>query len=93
MMQLIRGDEMNCGNTNEFRLQVVNKSFTYRLSQPQADWMPVLAFTATIGPDGSFEATAGNGYMRGKLSDGHMHGRMSGDVCGFTFDADRNGTW
>ena len=93
IMQLIRGDESTCGNTNEFSLRVANRSFTYRLSQPQIDWRPTLVFTTTIGSDGSFEATTGNGFMRGTLKDGHMQGRISGDACGFTFDAARNGSW
>ncbi|MFL5252653.1 MAG: hypothetical protein ACJ8AI_07125 [Rhodopila sp.] len=93
MMQLIRGAEMICGNTNEFRLQVINQSFTYQLSQPTVDWKPVLVFTSAIGPDGSFNAAAGNGFMRGTLKDGHMKGQISGDACAFTFDADRNATW
>ena len=91
--QLIRGDVMNCGNNNEFRLQMTNQSFTYRLSQPQAGWKPVVVFTAAIGPDGTFEATSGTSYMRGTLKNGHMQGRISGDICGFDFDADRTGTW
>jgi len=93
LMQLIRGGEMSCGNSNEFTLQVSSQSFTYRLSQPQADWKPVVVFTATIGADGSFDAESGTSFMRGKLKDGHMHGQISGDICGFTFDADRTGTF
>ena len=83
-MQLNRGDEMNCGNTNEFRLRVAGQSFTYRLSQQQVAWKPVVVFTASIGPDGAFEAVSGTSYLRGTLKNGHMQGRMSGDVCGFT---------
>jgi hypothetical protein len=92
-MQLIRGDEMNCGNTNEFRLQVTGQSFTYRLLQQQVAWKPVVVFTSSIGPDGSFEAVSGSSYLRGTLKDGHMQGRISGDMCGFTFNADRSGTF
>lgn len=93
LMQLIRGDAINCGNTNEFRLQVTNQSFTFKLAQPQVDWKPQILFTASIAPDGSFNAQSGTSYMRGTLKDGHMQGRISGDSCGFTFDADRNGNW
>ncbi len=92
LMQLIRGDVMNCGNTNEFQLQVVNQTFTYRLTQPLS-YRPAIVFTASIAPDGSFEATSGAAYMRGTLKDGHIHGRISGDACGFDFNADRGGAW
>ena len=93
LMQLIRGDVINCGNSNEFHLKVANQSFSYELSQPQAPWKPVIVFTATIGPDGAFNATSGTGYMRGTLTNGHMQGRISGDICGFDFNADRTGNW
>lgn len=93
LKQLLRGDETSCGNTDEFHLQISGRQFTYRLLQPQADWRPVIVFGATIAPDGTFNAVSGDSFMRGTLKQGHIHGEMSGDVCGFSFDADRTGTW
>ncbi len=92
-MQLIRGDAMTCGDNNEFRLLVSGQSFTYRLMQQQVEWKPVVVFTGSIAPDGKFDATSGTSFMRGRLKDGHMQGRISGDLCGFDFDADRSGTF
>jgi hypothetical protein len=92
-MQLIRGGAMNCGDGNEFRLQVSGQSFTYRLSQQSVAWKPVVVLTGAIAPDGSFDATSGTSFMRGALKNGHMQGRISGDACGFDFSADRTGTF
>lgn len=93
LAQLIRGTEMNCGNMDEFSVQVVNHTVGFTLRQPQADWKPVVVFSAPIQADGSFDAELGTSYMRGTLSDGHMQGRISGDICGFSFNADRDGTF
>ena len=93
IMQLIRGDGITCGNQNPINLHVVDRTFSYRLSQPQADWRPVLVFAAVIAPDGAFNAQTGDRYMRGTVSGGHMQGEIAGDVCGFSFVADRGGTW
>ncbi len=68
-------------------------SFTYRLSQPRAEWKPNIVFTATIGPDGSFNARSGPDSMSGQVSQGTMQGVIVGDICGFNFNAARGGTW
>ena len=60
ILQLTRGDAINCGNQDPVVLQVADRSFTYQLRQPRADWAPVLVFRATIQPDGSFNAQAGS---------------------------------
>ncbi len=90
---LVRGTAINCGNQDEFTLTIVNNTLTYQLSQPQVDWKPVILFTTAIGADGSFDAESGTSFMRGHIVNGHMRGELSGDVCGFTFEADRSGTW
>jgi hypothetical protein len=93
VMQLTRGDAMNCGDENPITLQVRDNAFTYRLSQPQADWKPVIVFAATIGPDGSFNARSGSSSMSGRVVNGSMQGLIIGDICGFSFNAGRGGTW
>ena len=93
LAQLIRGTEMNCGNMDEFSWQVVNHTISFKLPQPQADWKPVVTFSAPIQADGSFDAESGTSYLRGTLSNGHMQGEVSGDICGFSFNADRDGTF
>lgn len=93
VMQLSRGDAINCGNQNSITLNVKDHAFTYRLDQPQAEWRPVIVFTATIGPDGSFNARSGPDSMIGRVASGSMQGQIIGDICGFSFVADRGGTW
>jgi hypothetical protein len=93
VMQLSRGNAMSCGNQNPISLVVKDHTFTYRLNQPQADWKPFIDFTATIGPDGTFNARSGPDSMTGTLSQGSMQGQIVGDVCGFSFSADHGGTY
>jgi hypothetical protein len=91
VMQLSRGEAINCGNQNPITLQVMNQTFTYRLDQPQADWRPTIVFTATIGPDGSFNARSGPDSMSGQVQGGTMQGQIIGDICAFSFVADHGG--
>jgi hypothetical protein len=93
VMQLTRGDATNCGNENPITLQVKNQTFTYRLAQPQAEWKPVIIFTVTIAADGSFDGRAGPDSMSGHVAGGSMQGQVVGDMCGFSFNADRGATW
>lgn len=93
LTQTIRGTAMSCGNQNEFTVTVTNHTINFSLPQPEAEWKPVVPFSATIGPDGSFDAESGTSFMRGTVSHGHMQGQISGDICGFTFNADRDGTF
>jgi hypothetical protein len=93
VMQLSRGDPMNCGNQDPISIVVKDHSFTFRLSQPQASWKPFIDFTATIGPDGTFNARSGPDSMSGSVSQGSMQGQIIGDVCGFAFSADHGGTY
>jgi hypothetical protein len=89
VMQLIRGSAMNCGDQVDFTLRIVNHAFTFKLPQPTAEWKPVIVFTANVGSDGSFNVMSGPDYMRGGIAGGVMHGEISGDICGFTFNASR----
>jgi hypothetical protein len=91
-MQLSRGETIDCGNQDLITLQVKNQSFTFRLDQPQAVWKPTVTFTATIGPDGSFNAQSGPDSMSGRVAGGAMQGQIIGDICGFSFVANREGT-
>jgi hypothetical protein len=91
LMQLNRGDAINCGNENPITLHVANHAFTYQLNQPQAEWKPVILFKAMIGPDGAFNAQTGPDSMTGSVSGGNMQGTIIGDVCGFSFNASRGG--
>jgi hypothetical protein len=92
-MQLIRGDSMRCGDNNEFRLTVSGQSFTYTLEQQTVAWKPTVLLSGQIASDGTFDAQSGTSFMRGSLKNGHMQGRISGDACGFDFNADRTGTF
>ncbi len=93
LMQLSRGDPVSCGNENPFTLHVANHAFTYQLNQPQADWRPFIVFNAAIGPDGAFNARSGPDSMSGTVESGNMQGVIIGDICGFSFNASRGGTW
>jgi hypothetical protein len=93
VMQLSRGDAMNCGDENPITLEVKDRSFTYQLNQPRAEWKPIIVFSATIWPDGSFNAQSGPDSMSGQVSGGTMQGVIIGDICGFNFNAARGGTW
>jgi hypothetical protein len=92
-MQLSRGTAITCGNENPITLQVTNHQFTYQLHQPQAEWKPVVVFNAVIGPDGGFDTQSGPDSMSGSVNGGNMQGVIIGDMCGFSFNASRGGTW
>jgi hypothetical protein len=92
-MQLSRGQAINCGNENPITLHVANHAFSYQLNQPQAEWKPVIVFNAAIGPDGAFNAQSGPDSMSGSVAGGNMQGVIIGDICGFSFNASRGGTW
>jgi hypothetical protein len=93
VMQLSRGDAITCGDENPITLQVTDNILTYQLSQPRAEWKPVIVLTAKIRSDGSFNAQSGPDSMNGYVSQGTMQGVIIGDICGFNFNAARAGTW
>ncbi len=92
-MQLTSGSADSCGTSNIFRVVVQNSAFRFVLNQPQVPWQPQRVFTATIAPDGSFNAGADVAYMRGTARQGHMQGQIVGDACQFQFEADSDGTF
>ena len=92
VMQLSRGTALGCGNADAITLRVKDHAFTYQLNQPQADWRPVIIFTAKIGPDGSFNTRSGPDFMSGQVANGTIQGQIAGDICGFSFVADRGGS-
>jgi hypothetical protein len=93
LMQLTSGMPTACGTSNVFALVVQGHAFRYVLDQPEVPWQPQRVFTASILPDGSFQAGTGVAYMRGTLSQGHMQGQIVGDACQFQFEADSVGTF
>jgi len=92
-MQLASGPPGSCGTSDIFTVTVQNSGFRFVLNQPQVPWQPQRVFTATIAPDGSFNAGTGIAYMRGTASQGHMQGQIVGDACQFQFEADSDGTF
>jgi hypothetical protein len=93
LMQLASGPPGSCGTSDIFTVTVQNSGFRFVLNQPQVPWQPQRVFTATIAPDGSFNAGTGVAYMRGTASQGHMQGQIVGDACQFQFEADSDGTF
>jgi hypothetical protein len=93
VMQLSRGEAINCGNESPITLHVASHAFTYKLNQPQAEWKPVVVFNAAIEPDGGFDARSGPDSMSGTVVGGNMQGVIVGDTCSFSFNASRGGTW
>jgi len=91
--QLVRGDPISCGTQDSFTLRVANKAFHYVLNQPQVTWQPQRSFDVVIASDGAFQTQSGTAYIRGQLSQGHMQGEITGDACGYQFEADNTGTW
>jgi hypothetical protein len=91
--QLVSGAAVSCGTQDPVNLQVRNGAFNYVLNQPQVPWQPRRSFDVVIAPDGSFQAQSGPASISGQVSQGHMHGQIVGDACGYQFEADNSGTW
>jgi hypothetical protein len=91
--QLVSGAAASCGTQDPLNLQVRNGAFHYVLNQPQVPWQPRRSFDVVIAPDGSFQAQSGPASISGQVSQGHMHGQIVGDACGYQFEADNSGTW
>jgi hypothetical protein len=83
----------DCGNGDDFTLNVRNSKFSYVLPQPNVPYRRQVRFDATVAPDGSFDSGSGGTYMRGRFGQGHMSGQIVGDACSFDMEADRTGTW
>lgn len=93
LMQLASGSPGSCGTSDTFTVTVQNSAFRFVLNQPQVPWQPQRVFSATIAPDGSFNAGSGVAYIRGTAIQGHMQGQIVGDACQFQFEADSDGTF
>jgi hypothetical protein len=91
--QLVSGAAVSCGTQDAVNLQVQNSAFRYVLNQPQVPWQPRRTFDVVIASDGSFQAQSGPASISGQVSQGHMHGQIVGDACGYQFEADNSGTW
>jgi hypothetical protein len=92
--QLVRGGDgpgLLCGSMDPLTVTVVNRAFHYVLNQPELPYQPTRAFDATIDADGSFRAVNGPAYMTGSVGAGNMQGQISGDACGYVFQASRQG--
>jgi hypothetical protein len=92
--QLVRGGDgpgMLCGQIDGFSTTVTNRRFHYVLNQPELPYQPTRAFDVAIDADGGFRATNGPAYINGNAGGGTMQGEVSGDACGYVFQADRQG--
>jgi hypothetical protein len=91
---LVRGDGgpgLLCGSLDPFSVTVAGRAFHYVLHQPEIPYQATRVFAVTIDTDGAFKATDGPTYIAGNAGGGTMQGEVSGDVCGYTFEADRLG--
>ena len=91
--QLVSGATVSCGTQDTVSLQVKSGAFRYVLNQPEVPWQPRRSFDVVIAPDGTFQAQSGPASISGQVSQGHMHGQIVGDACGYQFEADNAGTW
>ncbi len=92
--QLVRGGSgvgLLCGSMDPVTITVTGRAFQYVLRQPEVAYQPTRTFNATIDTDGSFNATDGPAYINGNAGGGAMQGEISGDACGYVFQADRQG--
>jgi hypothetical protein len=92
--QLIRGGNgpgILCGQLDPFTVTVQGRAFRYVLNQPEVPYQPTRTFTVAIAADGSFRTVDGPAYMNGNAGGGTMQGNLSGDACGYVFQADRQG--
>jgi hypothetical protein len=92
--QLVRGGSgvgLLCGTTDPFAVTVTGRAFQYVLRQPEVAYQPTRTFNATIDDDGGFKATDGPAYINGTVGGGAMQGELSGDACGYVFQANRQG--
>jgi len=94
MKQLVRGGDgpgMLCGQMDPFAVTVAGRAFRYVLNQPEVPYQPTRTFDVTIDADGNFKATNGPAYITGSAGGGTMQGQLSGDACGYVFQANRLG--
>ncbi len=92
--QLVRGGDgpgILCGQLDPFTVTVTNRHFSYVLHQPEVPFQPTVPFDVTIAADGSFRAVNGPDYITGTAGGGTMQGDVSGDACGYFFQAATKG--
>jgi len=94
---LVSGAQSNwCNTPSEITLPIQNAAFNYVLMHPNVprDSGDSLSptFAVAVNSDGSFNATSQNGeaQMTGRITGGHMAGRINGTGCGYEFTADRS---
>jgi hypothetical protein len=90
--QLVRGGDgpgLLCGLLDPVTITVAGRAFHYVLRQPEVPYQPTRTFDATIDADGAFRAVDGPAYIAGSAGGGHMQGEISGDACGYAFQADQ----
>nr|WP_294501054.1 hypothetical protein [uncultured Rhodopila sp.] len=82
-----------CDTPPAITLVVQNNAFAYVLSHPNvppgSGFSSSPSFTASIGPDGSFDAYTQNNTaeMTGSVSGSQISGKISGVGCGYAFSA------
>jgi hypothetical protein len=90
--QLVRGGDgpgVLCGQIDPFSVTVAGRAFQYVLHQPEVAYQPTRTFNVTINADGTFRSVDGPAYLDGSAGGGTMQGEVSGDACGYVFQADR----
>lgn len=90
--QLERGSDgpgLLCGQLDPFSVTISGRAFRYVLQQPEVQFQPTREFDVTIAADGSFKAVSGPAYIDGSVGGGMMQGEISGDACGYVFQANR----
>jgi hypothetical protein len=90
--QLVRGGDgpgVLCGSLDPFTVTVSGRTFRYVLRQPEVPYTPTRTFAVTIDQDGAFRAVDGPAYIVGSAGGDAMQGEISGDACGYVFQADR----
>jgi hypothetical protein len=85
------GPGVLCGSFDPFVVTVTNRAFRYVLNQPEVPYQPTRTFSVTIDTDGNFRGTDGPAYITGNAGGGTMQGEISGDACGYVFQANQPG--
>ncbi len=85
------GPGVLCGSFDPFTATVTNRAFHYVLNQPEVPYQSTRAFDVTIDADGNFKAINGPTYIAGNAGGGTMQGEISGDACGYVFQANMPG--
>jgi hypothetical protein len=71
-----------CEQTIHFKLNVVGRSFVWKLPTSQA--------TVTIAPDGTFSTQNSSRFLNGKIDGSHLSAQTTGRGCGYIWLLDRH---